>query len=452
MTKIHTDLIKESVYNLCILANTQYDSDLYDIVLKRYDEEKDEKQKTKLANIINNINIAYKTKRPLCQDTGQVIVFVNIGQNIMFEGQDITTSINKGIEEAYTKNFYRKSVVKNAITDRTNTSTNTPAIIYTEFNDTDYVELQLLIKGAGSENYSSVKMFNPTDGDDKIFTYIDEQLTLAGEKSCPPYVLGIGCGGTMDYAAFLSKKAFFKKKYTKEEKLFIENLKSYISAKDVLKINLITDFTHIACKPLALTINCHSTRHSSCIIKNSKILYNPNNIAFREIKQEENSYKKVSASDINALKSLKIGDCILLSGEIYTARDAAHKKLKEYYEKHGKFPIGIENKIIFYAGPCPATKNEIIGPTGPTTSSRMDEYCELMYNNGLIATIGKGERSDKATKVIKANNARYFTAQGGIACVLQKCITDSQVICFEELGTEAIRKLTIKNMPLEVNV
>lgn len=451
MKYVDSNFIEDVVYELCIKANTLFDPDLYNALLQKYKNSLNIDDKTKYTNILNNINLAAESKRPLCQDTGQVVVFVELGNKAVITNKTINNAVNDGVNKAYTNNFYRKSVVKNAIFDRTNTKNNTPVLIYTDIVEGDKINIHLMVKGAGSENCSAVKMFTPGVSREEIFSFIKDSIIRSGEKSCPPLVLGIGIGGTMDYAALLSKKAFFHI-LEADEKAFVADLLKYLgdTASNILDIRLMTSSTHIASLPVALTFNCHSMRHASCVINGDSVVYKPkkeNN--FLRI-ENDFSAKEILCSDIAALSSLKSGDNFLLTGEIYTARDAAHKKFKEYYDLNKKLPVDFKGKIVFYAGPCPAAAGEIIGPIGPTTSARMDEYCELMYSNGLFASIGKGERSNEAKNIIEKYKGRYFIAQGGIACLLSKCVKHAEIVAFDELGTEAVRKLYVERLPLKV--
>lgn len=452
MNKIKAETIEQAVYNLCVQANTCYDAELYNKLYDKYLHADSPDNRNKYANILENISLASKIKRPLCQDTGQVIVFVTIGQNTFIDGTSITDAVNNGVKKAYKQNYFRKSVVQNALFDRTNTDTNTPAIVYYDYSSADMTEVSVLIKGAGSENYCRTKMFSPASQRTDIFDFVEQTVKTAGEKSCPPLVLGIGVGGTMDSAAVLSKKAFFKTENTQEEKQFINELNEYLDniKEDILDIKLLTSSTHIACLPVAVTINCHSTRHAMCTIKGNEISYLKNPLAIKSVETASKDICEIKTDEYEKIKNLKTGDEILLTGEIYTARDAAHKRILDFYTENNKFPFDIKDKIIFYAGPCPAAPHEIIGPVGPTTSARMDGYCDLLYSNGLLATIGKGERSEKALNTIIQNNGKYFIAQGGIACLLAKCIKSSQIVAFEELGTEAVRKLYVEKLPLKV--
>lgn len=445
MQEIHTNTLKEAVYNLCIQANTTIDECLYKKIFKQYEKTGSKK----LGYILKNVELAYKNSRPLCQDTGQVILFVKIGQNVNLCGEQISQALNSAVEKAYEENYYRKSVVKNAVFNRNNTKTNTPAIIYYEYYSGEEIEINLLVKGAGSENYGALKMFNPADTKEDIFSFIKDAVDKAGERACPPLILGIGAGGTSDLACMLSKKAFFTP-MTEEETEFKNELLKYLNNTDIIDAKVLTSSTHIASMPVALTINCHCMRHSGCIINKNGITYTKTDYQPDSLEILDSGIR-IHTSETEKIQNLKSGDELLLSGEIYTARDAAHARIAQLIKENKPFPISLKDKIIFYAGPCPAAPNEVIGPVGPTTSARMDNYTELMLNQGVIAMIGKGERSSKTKELLKRHKAKYFTAYGGIACVLSNCVTSSQISAFEELGAEAIYKLQVKDFPLKVD-
>ena len=451
MVEIKSSDIEKAVYELCVNANTMYDAKLYANLIQKFNNACGD-DKIKYSNILKNIKLSFETKRPLCQDTGQVIIFAKIGNKVTITGKTFNEAVNNAVEKAYTENFYRKSVVTNTLFNRANTRTNTPAIIYTDIVDGDNIHIDLTAKGAGSENCSVIKMFNPSAAKTDIFKFIKDSVILAGEKSCPPLVLGIGAGGTLEYAALLSKKAFFHTPDEAEQQ-FIDELREYLKdiEESILDIRLCTASTHIASLPVALTISCHSTRHAGCTIKGNDIFYQKNTCDYLQT-DDDSSFREVSSCDTETIRSLLPGENILLSGEIYTARDAAHKKFEEYFKQHSCLPVDLKDKIIFYAGPCPAAKDEIIGPIGPTTAARMDSFCELTYSNGLLASIGKGERSAQACEKIKKYNGKYLIAQGGIACLLSQCVKSCETAAFEELGTEAVRKLYVEKLPLKVVV
>lgn len=467
---INEKLIESAVYNLCVEANTVLNDDVFAKILGAYDKETNKDAKEALGLILQNAKMSAETKKPLCQDTGQVLVFVKGSTKCI--PNNIKEIINNAVAKAYEENFYRKSVVKDAVFNRTNTKTNTPCVIYTELTDKDELEIELLLKGGGSENVCDATMLSPSATQEDIVEYVTSVIKKAGSKGCPPYFLGIGIGGTLDYAAVLSKKALLLEKNIDNDhenlaqkiKTAINNLKigplGMGGNSTALDVKILTDFTHIACTPVAVTTNCHSSRHVKCIISEQGTVNCEQNLHSRltahSLKLTEpdfSDYIKVDASDIKKLKSLKQGGKVLLSGELYTARDAAHKRLLEMMEKGEKLPFDLKDKIIFYAGPCPDRCNDCsINSIGPTTASRMDKFAPAFYEKGVLATIGKGERSEDVKKAIKQNHGLYFTAFGGIACFMSQKVVKKDLVVFEDLGTEAVYKVVVNELPLRVGL
>lgn len=500
---ITSEIIKNAVYNLCVEANTVLPDDVFAAIFDAYKNETSLESKQALHLILKNAKLSYEMKKPLCQDTGQVLVFVRIGEKAQVE--NLNQAINEGVSKAYEENFYRKSVVKNALFDRENTNTNTPCIIYSEVVEGEELEIELLIKGAGAENVSAVSMLSPTSSEDDVVNFVTSVVEKAGAKACPPLFIGVGIGGTMEYAGVLSKKALFGQNIDENHQKLAEKIKNAINKLKIgtaglggdftaLDVKVLSDFTHIASMPVAVTINCHSLRHSKCLItpneedelnvpltpplapwgrggeeepdvfsEKSSFLQNPSK-SYRvynfhsslvknfELETEDFSdFVNVEASDVSALRNLKQGQNVLLSGEIYTARDMAHKRLAELIEKKEPLPFDLKDKIIFYAGPCPCPQGEVVGSVGPTTSSRMDKYAIPLYKAGVLATIGKGERSEDVLKTVKQVCGLYFTVIGGIACYLSTKVIKSDVVAFEELGTEAVYRLQVKDLPLRVD-
>lgn len=460
MSEISTKLIKDVIYKLCYDANVCLNKQIYTKILKAYNSVQDKNVKDTLKLILQNAQIAWEKKRPLCQDTGQVIVFVEIGQDVFIKGELLDDAINSAVKKCYKDNFFRKSVVENAIFDRTNTKTNIPAIIHTKIVKGDELKLSVLIKGAGSENKSKLEMMLPTSTKEDVIKKIGDLILEVGVNSCPPMFIGVGIGGTSEQACLLSKKAFLEDKFSKDEKEFSSKIIDYVAKNSpkefpeafVLDVKTKTNATHIACMPVAITINCHSDRYSSAKIVGKEVSFSHEKPKFINIKDENNNKKEVFTNDFKEIKSLKKGDEILLSGEIYVARDMAHKYLNDMIEKNEKLPIDLKDKIIFYAGPCPNKKGEVIGSVGPTTASRMDKYATKFYNIGLLATIGKGSRNKEVKTSIKKNKAKYFTVVGGVAALLADCVTKKEIIAFEELGAEALYKLEVKNFPIKVEI
>lgn len=459
---IDTKKIEEIVYDLCVEANTVLPEDVFDKILSAYKTETNEDAKQAIGLILTNAQLAAEKKMPLCQDTGQVLVFVK-GRNIPCNINEI---INNAVKKAYKENYYRESVVKNALFDRVNTKTNTPCIIYIEVADCE-LEIDLLLKGGGSENVCATQMLSPTATEDEILDFVVSVVKKAGAKACPPYFIGIGIGGTMEYAGLLSKKALLLEENIDENhKNLAEKIQDAVNklgigaaglggASTALDVKLLTDFTHIACMPVAVTINCHSIRHASYKETGNRkqvteefLLRKNSNLSTHQL---IDSSTKVHCSDINALKALTVGQNILLSGEIYTARDMAHKRLLEMTEKGEELPFDLKDKIIFYAGPCPCAEDCVVGSVGPTTSARMDKFAPTFYKKGVLATIGKGERSQEVKDAIKETGGLYFTVIGGIACYLSEKFKKKELIAFDDLGAEAVYKFEVEDLPLRLD-
>lgn len=460
---INSKIIKKVVYDMCVLANTSLPQEVFEKILDAYNNEKNTDAKQALELILKNAIMAQEKKMPLCQDCGQVMVFVR-GKNIPANIKEI---VNNAVSKAYEENYFRKSIVKNALFERKNTKTNTPCVIYTEVTNQDELEIELLLKGGGCENVGATEMLSPTASEDDIVEYVTSVVKKAGSRGCPPYFIGIGIGGTMEYAGLLSKKALLLEENIDENhKNLAEKIKNAVNDLNIgaaglggnataLDVKILTEFTHIACMPLAVTINCHSTRHVKCKIKEeneAKIIFKHFDSSSFKPTEDFSDYVKVDSVDISKIKVLKKGQKVLLSGEIYTARDAAHKRLVEMIEKGEKLPFNLTNKIIFYAGPCNCPGECVVGSIGPTTASRMDKFAPILYKEGILATIGKGERSQEVQKAVKEHGGVYFTAIGGIACYLSKRFIKKDLVAFEDLGTEAIFRFEVKDLPLRVDL
>ncbi len=462
MVNLDTKIIKQAVYRLCYDANTRLNYRIYARLLSAYQNTNDINIKLYLAAILKNAKLANKNKRPLCQDTGQVIVFVSIGQEVSLKGELLSKVINEAVAECYTDNFFRKSVVKDALFDRDNTKDNTPVIIYTDIVAGDEMKIDVLIKGAGAENKSKAQMLLPSSDKEDIIAFIGDTILESGLSSCPPLFIGVGIGGTLDQACVLSKKALFiDHNESKEKEHFASRILEYVTKKApdgfagnyVLDIGVKTAQTHMACLPVCVTLSCHSSREASCVIKDSQIQYLKVDYDLFEI--EDASYKdfiEINTKDVEKIKKLKKNQNVLLSGEIIVARDAAHKRLSEIFEKGGDMPFKIKDSVIFYAGPCPSTPDEIIGPIGPTTASRMDSFAPFLYDLGMLATIGKGERNEKVKESIRKNSGVYFSVGGGIASLLANTVKKAEIIAFEDLGAEAIYRLQVEKLPVKVEV
>ena len=450
MKEINTEKIKTAIKNLCQKSAVKIDKKSYEMLLETYKKEQNPDSKEILAQILQNLHLANLTQRPICQDTGQVIVFLEIGQNIFITGKHLEKAINEAVADCYNKNYLRKSV--NSPLARENTQNNTPAIIHTEITDSDNIKITVCLKGGGSENMSTSKMLYPAKGKDGVLEFVKETVKYASSKTCPPITIGVGIGGNLETSAINAKKALFlKTKQTPLEKEFLDAVNSLnigASGKGgtttAIDLKIIETPCHIASLPVSVSLNCHAVRHSSAIIRD-EIEYDFEDYDTTEFEFSKDT-KEIFVDDIETVKNLKTGEKILLTGKIYTARDQAHKRFLEDEKK----PFEIKNSIIFYAGPCPAAPDEIIGPIGPTTSARMDVFTEKLLKMGLLGTIGKGERSDEIIKAFQKHNAVYFGATGGAASLLGQCVKSSKIIAYPELGPEALYELYVEKMPLFV--
>lgn len=280
MRIINSDEIIQTVSNMCIKANCYLNNDIRSAIEKNIADEKSEVGRVILDKLLQNANIAAQKEVPICQDTGMAVFFVEIGKDVFIEGDSITEAINKGVAKGYTDGYLRKSVVKDPL-NRINTKDNTPAVIYYDFTDGDKIKITFAPKGFGSENKGALKMLNPSDGVDGVIDFVIDTVRKAGPNPCPPMVVGVGIGGTMDKVCVLAKKALTRDINTSnpnpfyaelEEKLLTEINRLGIGAAGLggtttaLGVNIETFPTHIAGLPVAVNINCHATRHAVEII------------------------------------------------------------------------------------------------------------------------------------------------------------------------------------------
>ena len=469
---INTEKITEIVSKLCKHANLYVSQDVYTQLYNAYLKESYIESKNVLWQILENMKIASEIKRPICQDTGFVVVFVEIGQNVHLEGGDFEDAINLGIEKAYTKNKFRYSIVQDPVFERTNTNTTAPAVIHTKIIAGNTVKIWLAIKGCGSENVGVMQMLKPFAGAEEIINFAVEAVKNSARNTCPPVRLGIGIGGTIDYATFLSKKALLQPVKSQEElelsddkvsRMELEILKRSNELKigasgfggdtTVFGVNILSYPTHIAALPVAVNFSCHASRYAFAEVFEDEVKYKfQPDYEFKPTSNLEENLRKINVDDLEAIRALKAGDRISISGYIYTARDAAHQKMIEALNNCQELPFDIENKIIYYVGPCPPIENEIIGPAGPTTAARMDKYTPALMDIGLMGSIGKGKRNDEVIEAIKRNHGVYFVTTGGTACLLASKIKEAEVIAYYELGAEAIYKLKIENFPVTIAI
>lgn len=445
-----------------------------------YDREANPAAKDALAQILINSRMSAEGHRPLCQDTGIVTCFVKIGMQVQWDS-DMTVQemVDEGTRRAYTNpdNPLRASVLADPAGSRKNTKDNAPAVVHIDMIPGNKVEVSIAAKGGGSENKSKMVMLNPSDD---VVEWVLKTVPTMGAGWCPPGMLGIGIGGTAEKAAVLAKEALMEHidiqeliargPETTEEKLRVELYdkvnKLGIGAQGLGGLTTVLDVkvksapTHAASKPVVMIPNCAATRHVHFELDGSGLaeLTPPKLSDWPEITREAGgNVRRVNVDGITKaeLASWKSGDTVLLSGKILTGRDAAHKRIADMLKNGEGLPEGVDftNRFIYYVGPVDAVRDEVVGPAGPTTSTRMDKFTDMMLGEtGLIGMIGKSERGPKTVESIKQHKAVYLMAVGGAAYLVAKAIKKARVVAFADLGMEAIYEFEVEDMPVTVAV
>ena len=444
MREINVSALTDVIERLCMEANEHLPEDVKCAIKECRACEDGEIAKGVLDNIIENFEIADRENVPICQDTGMACVFLEIGQDVHLVGGDLTEAVNEGVRRGYDKGYLRKSVVKDPVR-RGNTGDNTPAMLYTEIVPGENVKVTVGPKGFGSENMSAIRMFKPSAGLQGIKDFIIETVEAAGPNPCPPMVVGVGIGGTFDKAALLAKKALMRPLDSSNPDPFYADLEREMLEKinelgigpqgfggrtTAIGLNIETLPTHIAGMPCAININCHVTRHKT------EVIYMPRKITLPLTEE--------------LARSLHAGEEVLLTGTIYTSRDAGHKRMCEALARGEELPFDPKDATIYYVGPTPAKPGQVIGSAGPTTSGRMDAYAPTMMSVGARGMIGKGARLPEVVEAMKKYGGVYFGAIGGAGALLAKCIKKAELIAYEDLGAEALRRLYVEDMPLVV--
>lgn len=445
---------------------------------KAYHAEKSVAAKDAIAQILINSRMAAEGKRPICQDTGIVTCFVKIGMQVQWD-TDMTVQemVDEGTKRAYNcvTNPLRMSVVSDPAGARKNTNTNGPAVVHIEMVPGDKVDIMIAAKGGGSENKTKMAMLNPSDD---VAAWVEKTVPLMGAGWCPPGMLGIGIGGTAEKAALMAKEALMgsvdihelqeRGAQTAEEVLRLDIFervnKLGIGAQGlggmttVVDIKIKTAPTHAASKPVCIIPNCAATRHVHFTLDGNgpAKLTPPKLTDWPEVTWEVG--KNVRRVDVNKLTKADIaewrsGETVLLSGKILTGRDAAHKRIQDMLARGESFPVDFLNRFIYYVGPVDAVGDEVVGPAGPTTSTRMDKFTDMMLEQaGLMGMIGKSERGAATVESIKKNQAVYLMAVGGAAYLVAKAIKSAKILAFEDLGMEAIYEFDVEDMPVTVAV
>ena len=433
--------------------------------------------KDAIAQILTNSRMCAEGKRPICQDTGIVVAFMKVGMNIRFEGNlSLEEMVNEGVRRAYLlpENTLRPSIVNDPAGARKNTKDNTPAVTHIELVQGDKVEVSIAAKGGGSENKAKFAMLNPNDS---IVDWVLETVPTMGAGWCPPGMLGIGIGGDAEKAMILAKESLMApidmhelKARGAQNKLEELRLEIYEKVNNlgigaqglgglttVLDVKILDYPTHAASLPVAIIPNCAATRHIHFTLDGSGAaeLTPPDISTYPDLHWAPSPQAK--RVNLDALTKADIahwqaGETLLLSGKLLTGRDAAHKRISAMLAKGEQLPVDFTNRFIYYVGPVDAVRNEVVGPAGPTTATRMDAYTETMLNTDLLGSIGKAERGDEALAVIAKYKSVYLMAIGGAAYLVSKAIKKSRVVAFADLGMEAIYEFEVVDMPVTVAV
>ena len=480
MTLIRNDHVIQSVADALQFISYYHPIDFVKAVYEAYEKEESVAAKDAMAQILINSRMCAEGQRPICQDTGIVTVYLKVGMDVQWEG-DMTLNdmVNAGVRQAYLlpDNILRPSILADPAGARKNTGDNTPAVIHTELVAGSTLEVKLAAKGGGSENKAKLVMLNPSDS---VADWVERTLPTMGAGWCPPGILGIGIGGTAEKAAVLAKEALMQPidihelrargAATRVEELRLEIMDRVnalgIGAQGlgglttVLDVKILDFPTHAASLPVAMIPNCAANRHAHFSLDGSGVaeLTPPSLDQWPVISWDVGPRARKVNLDILTREDIATwepGETLLLSGKMLTGRDAAHRRLLSMLDKGEGLPDGVDfdNKFIYYVGPVDPVRDEVIGPAGPTTATRMDKFTDaLLEKTGLIGMIGKAERGKQGIDAIKKHRVVYLMAVGGAAYLVSKAIRKARVVAFEDLGMEAIHEFEVESMPVTVAV
>ena len=452
--------------------------DFIQAVAQAYEREESKAAKDAMAQILVNSRMCAMGHRPICQDTGIVTVFVRVGMNVQWQGDmSLTDMVNEGVRRAYKNpdNVLRASILSDPDGERKNTGDNTPAVIHYDIVPGDKVSIDVAAKGGGSEAKSKFAMLNPSDS---VVDWVLQMVPTMGAGWCPPGMLGIGIGGTAEKAMLMAKESLLEHidiaelqargAQNRNEELRLELFEKVnalgIGAQGLGGLTTVLDIkikdypSHAANKAVAIIPNCAATRHVHFELDGSgpAQLDPPNLEDWPDITWEaDESVRRVDLDSVtrDEIATWKPGDTLLLSGKMLTGRDAAHKKMTDILARGEKLPVDLTDRFIYYVGPVDPVRDEVVGPAGPTTATRMDKFTRTMLEEtGLMGMIGKAERGQLGIDAIRDNQAVYLIAVGGAAYLVSKAITHSKVVAFPELGMEAIYEFEVKDMPVTVAV
>ncbi len=442
-----------------------------------YQAEQGPAAKDAIAQILTNSRMCAEGHRPICQDTGIVNVFVKWGQDCrLASDQSLQDVVDEGVRQAYRNrdNPLRASILADPAFTRRNTRDNTPCVLHVEMVRGNTVSVDVAAKGGGSENKSKFKMMNPSDS---IVDWVLDMLPQMGAGWCPPGMLGIGIGGTAEHCMLLAKQALMEPidmaqlkqrgAQTDIERLRIEifdkvnalgiGAQGLGGLSTILDVKIMDAPCHAAGKPVGMIPNCAATRHAHFVLDGSGPCYlpAPKLDEWPDVHWTADPLaRRVNLDTLTAadVQSWNHGDRLLLNGRMLTGRDAAHKRIKDMLAKGEPLPVDFKGRVIYYVGPVDPVRDEVVGPAGPTTATRMDSFMNMMLDQGLLASVGKAERGVAATQSIAQYKSAYLMAVGGAAYLVSHAIKGAKVVAFADLGMEAIYEFTVEDMPVTVAV
>jgi fumarate hydratase class I len=477
MTTIKQDDLIQSVANALQYISYYHPVDYIKGLAAAYEREESPAAKDAMAQILINSRMAAEGHRPLCQDTGIVTVFIKVGMGVQWDATlSLEDMINEGVRRAYNDpdNKLRASILADPAGKRVNTKDNTPAVINVSIVPGDKVDVIVAAKGGGSEAKSKFVMLNPSDS---IVDWVLKTVPTMGAGWCPPGMLGLGIGGTAEKAMLMAKEALMEPIDIQEliargpanraEELRIELYEKVnalgIGAQGLGGLTTVLDIkikdypTHAANLPVALIPNCAATRHAHFTLDGSgPVMLDPPSLEdWPKLTYDTSKGRRVDLDTVTReeVASWKPGEVLLLNGKLLTGRDAAHKRMVEMLNKGEPLPVDFKGRFIYYVGPVDPVRDEVVGPAGPTTATRMDKFTEqVLAQTGLLGMVGKAERGPAAIEAIKKHQSVYLMAVGGAAYLVSKAIKASRVVGFADLGMEAIYEFTVQDMPVTVAV
>jgi len=481
MTTVRQNDFIQSIADALQHISYYHPVDYIEALGKAYYAEESPAAKDAIAQILTNSRMCAEGHRPICQDTGIVVAFVKVGIDVRWEGATMspTDMVNEGVRRAYLDpdNRLRASIVADPVGARKNTRDNTPAVVHFDVVPGNTVEVKIAAKGGGSENKSKFVMLNPSDS---IVDWVLKTVPTMGAGWCPPGMLGLGIGGSAEKAMLLAKESLMEPIDMHElrkrgpssavEELRIELYEKVnglgIGAQGlgglstVLDVKILDYPTHAVSKPIGMIPNCAATRHAHFTLDGSGVarLDPPDLSKWPDVRWSPSpSARRVNLDTLTReeVAAWQPGEALLLTGKLLTGRDAAHKRIADHHARGERLPEGVDfhNRVIYYVGPVDPVRDEVVGPAGPTTATRMDKFTHLMLeHHGLVAMIGKAERGPVAIEAIRKFGAVYLMAVGGAAYLVSKAIRGSRVVAFADLGMEAIYEFDVKDMPVTVAV